>query len=276
MFGAAFRIVTDVVVYRVRRLEMANLVATLALMVTLRTGVADFAARAGFAVLLNVFAYLNNDYQDVTRDLAERRELEKTRFLAEHRGTALVVQVALVAVLCASAALYDPGLLLAVVLGAGLCVLYSGFLKGVPILDIVAMAAWGVGMTEVAFPMGSALGWKLALQLGLFSAIFETIQVVRDHDADVKNGVRTTAVLLGPKRTLAIARGLIVVSSAYGVAVLHRYLPLVQLAALAVPASPEHVERYWTSVRLVLGVSLLAVFGWVLVTGTTNAALFLR
>jgi len=274
MPAAALRIVSDVVAYRVRRFEMANLVATLALMVALRTGPTDFAVRTVFAVLLNVFAYLNNDYQDVGRDLAERRELEKTRFLAEHRGTALGVQVALVAILCAIAALYDPGLFLAIALGAGLCVLYSGVLKGVPIVDVLSMAAWGIGMTEVAFPLGSALGWKLAIQLGLFSAIFETIQVVRDHDADVKNGVRTTAVLLGPERTLVLARGLVVLSCAYGALVLHRYLPLMQLVVLAVPASPAHVDRYWTSVRFVLGLSLLAMFGWVLVTGTTSAALF--
>jgi 4-hydroxybenzoate polyprenyltransferase len=273
MPGAALRIVTDVVAYRVRRLEMANLVATLALMVTLRTGPADFAVRTAFAVLLNVFAYLNNDYQDVSRDLAERRELDKTRFLAEHRSTALGVQVALVAILCAIAALYHRGLLLAIVLGAGLCVLYSGFLKGVPILDVFAMAAWGVGMTEVAFPLGSALGWKLAIQLGLFSAVFETIQVVRDHDADVQNGVRTTAVLLGPERTFMLARALVVVSAAYGVAVLHRYLPLVQLGVLAVPATPAHVDRYWSYVCFILGLILLIVFGWVLVTGTTSALL---
>ena len=46
----------------------------------------------------------------------------------------------------------------------------------------------------------------MALQLGLFSGVFETIQVLRDADEVAEEGVRTTAVALGKPRTLMLAR----------------------------------------------------------------------
>jgi 4-hydroxybenzoate polyprenyltransferase len=276
MPSAAFRILRDVAVYRVRRLEMANLGATIALMLALRTGVKDLCVRGAFAAVLNLFAYLNNDYQDVEHDLREGRDSEKTRFLAEHLRAAFGVQIALSAVLVLAALLYDPGLLVAIALGAGLCVVYSGRLKGVPFVDVLAMAAWGVGMTAVAFPVGARLGWALAVQLGLFSAVFETIQVVRDHDGDKAEGVRTTAVFLGPERTLLLARALVIVSAAYGTAFLHRWFGPAELVALAVPTSvsASRIDRYWTAIRVVFGVVLIGIFGWVFATGRAFGAIF--
>src|SRR5437899_3138048 len=91
--GAAFRILGDVLVYRIRKLEMANLVAVVAILVALRRPIDDTVVRTGFAVLLNLLAYLTNDYCDLEHDLATGREREKTLFLYEHRSAALWVQV---------------------------------------------------------------------------------------------------------------------------------------------------------------------------------------
>ncbi|HVU01965.1 MAG TPA: UbiA family prenyltransferase [Polyangiaceae bacterium] len=270
MVGAALRIVVDVAVYRLARLEMANLVATVALLVALRTPTDALLARSGFALVLNLFSYLNNDYLDVDRDLRAGRASDKTRFLAEHRSAALAAQLGFLAALVGFALLYDPGLLVGVTFGAGLCALYSRWLKRLPFVDVLAMAAWGVGMTSVAFPLGSRLGWLLAGELGLFSAVFETIQVVRDHDADRAAGITTTAVFLGPRRAETLARLLVVASGAYGALFLHQIFGAIPLAAALVPPRRMPPARYWTVVRLVFATSLLGILAAVWSAGGTR------
>jgi hypothetical protein len=44
------------------------------------------------------------------------------------------------------------------------------------------MIAWGVAMPLVGSPIENQDGWALALQLGLFSGVFESIQVMRNAD----------------------------------------------------------------------------------------------
>jgi 4-hydroxybenzoate polyprenyltransferase len=273
MLSESLRIVADVVTYRLRKLEMANLVAAVAIMVALRLPPSDVACRAAFAVVLNLLVYLNNDYCDVEQDLAAGRESEKTRFLAAHLGTALGVQLALVAILVVTSLLWNVEMLLPVVAGGGMCVLYSAWLKRVPFADVAAMAAWGVGMTLVAFPLGSRLGWALVVELGLFSSVFETIQVIRDHDGDRACGVTTTAVRLGPARALSLARAFMVLSAAYGIAVLERHVGIAMLVAPLVPFTDGDPGRYWTRVRLVLGLAWLGVLAVVAITGTSSGFL---
>jgi 4-hydroxybenzoate polyprenyltransferase len=269
----ALRIIADVAAYRLRRLEMANLAAVVALMLALRLPLPEILLRTGFSALLNLFAYLNNDFCDIERDLAGGRDAEKTRFLAAHRSAALAVQCVLLAALLAVAALVRPGLALSVVLGGGLCVLYSAWLKRVPFVDVVAMAAWGMGMTLVAFPLSDPVGWVLVVQLGLFSAVFETIQVIRDEAEDRRSGIRTTAVQLGTARTLLLARACMFASALYGILVVHRIFALIQLGALAIPFTTDAPARFWTSVRLVLGVSFLCILASVFWTGRTAGLL---
>ncbi|MBW2276468.1 MAG: hypothetical protein JRF63_03185, partial [Deltaproteobacteria bacterium] len=66
---APFRILLAVAVYRLRKLEMANMFAAGAIMFALRLGWDDIAVRLGFGLLLNLLAYLTNDYCDVNQDL---------------------------------------------------------------------------------------------------------------------------------------------------------------------------------------------------------------
>lgn len=273
MLSAALRIVFDVIAYRLRKLEMANLVAAVAIMAVLRLLPADMALRTAFAVLLNLFAYLNNDYCDIEQDLAAGRESDKTRFLAEHRRAALGVQLVIMAILVVTAVLWNPELLLAVFAGGGLCWLYSAWLKRVPFADVAAMAAWGVGMTLVACPLGSRLGWALVVQLGLFSSVFETIQVIRDYEGDRLGHVTTTAVQLGPARALVLARVFMVVCAAYALAVLDRRVAFAMLAAPFVPFTKDEPARYWTRVRLVLGLTWLGILVLVAVAGRSSGFL---
>src|SRR5690606_19841891 len=123
---AALRILANVAVYRLRRLEMANMGGALVIMLALRLPPADVGVRLGFAFLLNLLVYLNNDYLDLAADLrSPSRDDANTRYLGDHRGAALGAQLGLLAALVAIAAAWDIGLLLPLVVGGGVCWLYS-------------------------------------------------------------------------------------------------------------------------------------------------------
>ena len=136
---AAARIVFDVFVYRVRRLEMANMVAAISLSLALALPGKQVLLRALFAAVLNLLAYLTNDYYDVDRDLEAGRALDKTRYLADHRRAAIGAQLGLAALLVALAFVIDVGLLIPAAAGAGICWAYSAKLKCVPVLDVLSM-----------------------------------------------------------------------------------------------------------------------------------------
>jgi hypothetical protein len=135
------------------------------------------------------------------------------------------------------------------------------------------MIAWGVAMPLCGAPPESALGWALAGWLGLFSGVFEGIQVIRDHDADDSAaGVRTTAVALGVARTLALVRVMLGrVCAVYGALVVSPWLA-------ALPALPRsrcrsiasNVTRTWNQVRMILGSRIpRCAVGWVWWSGAT-------
>lgn len=263
----ALRILFDVASYRLRRLEMANLAGAVSVMLALRLGLVEIALRTGFAFLLNLLAYLINDYCDIDHDLASGRAAEKTHYLAEHRRAALAAQIGLAVVLAAVATALYPGLLAALVLGAGLCALYSAKLKRVPYADVLVMAVCGGAMALVAVPLDRTLGYLLVGQLGLFSGCFELIQVLRDRAEDERTGVRTTAVALGEKRTLLALRGLMLVAAAFGALTLSRYFaPLVALAVL-LPYGAAGARSYWNRVRLVFGLAWLGIIASIVQSG---------
>jgi 4-hydroxybenzoate polyprenyltransferase len=187
----------------------------------------------------------------------------------------LWAQWVMVGMLAIAAVAYDVGLFVPLIAGGGICAWYSAQLKRRPYVDILAMMVWGVTMPLCGSPVESVLGLCLALQLGLFSGVFETIQVMRDSDEDaLEEGVRTTAVVLGKKRTLWLARALMVLSSVYALLVLHPAAAAISAVALALPFEPDRVERYWTRVKLVYGVAWLAICAWVFFTGQSDGLLF--
>jgi 4-hydroxybenzoate polyprenyltransferase len=266
---AAFRIIAGVVVYRLRKLEMANLAAAGSIAVALHLSIPDIAIRTLYCFVLNALVYLNNDYIDVQIDLnSADKDASKARFLADNRSAALWAQWILVAALALFALLYDSGLLVPLVAGGGICWWYSAKLKRMPFVDVLAMMIWGVAMPLCGTPMTNTLGLFMALQLGLFSGVFETIQVMRDADEDAaEEGVRTTGVVLGKERSLVLARVLMVASSIYALLFLQPWAAGVSLLALFVPFAPDQIERYWTRVKLVCGVAWLIVCAWVFFYG---------
>lgn len=269
---AALRILANVAVYRLRRLEMANMGGALVIMLALRLEPLDVAVRLGFAFLLNLLVYLNNDYLDLPTDLrSPARDDANTRYLRDHRGAALAAQLGLIAAMLATAAAWDLGLLLPLVVGGGVCWLYSARLKHVAGADVAAMMVWGAAMLTVAFPPAHMLGWALAGLLALDSAVFETIQVIRDHDADREAGVRTTAVALGVPRTLALARVLLVLGGVAAAAAIHPLAAVPPMIGVTLPLGRP--DRYWNQIRLLLGVAFLFAAGYVYAHGATGGLL---
>jgi 4-hydroxybenzoate polyprenyltransferase len=269
----ATKIALGVAVYRLRRLEMANIAGAAAICVALALPPAQCVLRLGFAFGLNVLVYLNNDYFDLAADLrAPGRDDAKTRFLRDHPRAGLTAQGGLLVALLGLGAL-DSGLIVPLVLGGGVCWAYSARLKAMPYADVAAMVAWGVAMPLCGSPVDSALGWALAGWLGLFSGVFEGVQVIRDHEDDAAAGVRTTAVVLGVARTFLLVRLLLAASAVYAALVVSPWLAVLPAAAMGIPLDRARVTRTWNHLRLVLGVAFLAAIVWVAWFGATDGVL---
>lgn len=265
---AGLRIIAGVVVYRIRKLEMANLAGAGSIAVALHLPIIDIVIRTLFCFVLNALVYLNNDYIDIQIDLnSADKDAEKSRYLAENRGAALFAQWFLVFLLALVCIFYDYGLFVPLVLGGGVCWWYSAQLKHRPFLDIIAMIIWGVTMPLSGSPVTNTTGLLMAMQLGLFSGVFETIQVMRDADEDAEEGVRTTGVVLGKRRTLLLAKAQMIACTAYAAAVMQPWAAGVSLLALAIPFHADKVEQYWTRVKLVYGVTWLIIVAVVFFTG---------
>ncbi|MCP4675884.1 MAG: UbiA family prenyltransferase [Deltaproteobacteria bacterium] len=271
---AAFKILLDVAIFRLKKLEMANMFAAVAIMFAIHLPLVDIAVRFGFGILLNLLAYLTNDYYDVDQDLASpNKDHKKAAFLKEHMRAAVFAQIALAVFLAVMGYLWSPGLVVALIAGGGICWVYSWKLKRYPYVDVLAMISWGVAMPLIGFPLDNLLGWCLVAQLALFSACFESIQIVRDHDEDVRSGVRTTAVRLGVKPTMILLRLFMILSVAYAVLVLNRWFGLALAVAMLIPFNKDKTHIYWNKVRLTMGLVWLAMIGWIWWYGYTTGFL---
>ena len=256
--GAALRILLDVVGYRLRRLEMANLAGAVAIMVVLKLPWSDVLLRTAFGAMLNIFVYLNNDYRDIALDeRSPDRDRTTVSYLQMHMREAYWVQWALVMVMIAIGVLHSAGLLLALAVGGGICWAYSKTFKRMPYVDVLSMTVWGVAMPMCGFPLDQTLGWVLALQLGLFSSVFEPIQVIRDREVDAQLGLRTTAVVMGVGPTLALARILTAAAAAYAALLLHPIAGGMIALGLFVPWGAGHASRFWTAIKLIFGCAWL-------------------
>jgi 4-hydroxybenzoate polyprenyltransferase len=265
---AGLKIVVEAVAFRLKKLEMANLAAAGAIALALHLDFLEITARVAFAFVLNVLVYLNNDYIDVHIDLRSTdKDSAKTRYLAANMRAALGAQLVLTLILVAAAVAYDIGLLVPLIAGGGICVWYSAHLKQKPLLDVLAMVIWGLTMPLCGVPLASMLGWAMAIQLALFSGVFESIQVMRDADEDAQENVRTTGVVLGKKKTLLLARAIMIANTAYAALILQPIAALVTLGALLVPFDPKRIEQYWTRVKMIYGVAWLVICAWIFLKG---------
>ncbi|MFH1438331.1 MAG: UbiA family prenyltransferase, partial [Pseudomonadota bacterium] len=161
--------------------------------------------------------------------------------------------------LAAWAAFYCPGLLFPLIGGVGVCWVYSARLKRVAIADVLMMTLWGGIMPSTGISLDSSSGWILVGQLALFSSCFETIQTLRDRESDARGGFATTAVFLGERKTKVLIRVLICLAAAYCILLLHYLFGLFMIIAALIPVPAGSVEAYWNRIRLILGLTWLAV-----------------
>jgi 4-hydroxybenzoate polyprenyltransferase len=271
---AAFRILADTTRYRLEKREMGNLVTSMSLAAALSLPILDIAHRLLFGAMLNVWVYLANDLFDVEIDMrAKERASERTRFLFENRRTGWMTCVLFGAAVLALGLAHGVGLGLTFVATAIVIVAYSAALKRHPIVDLLAMTAWGVSMGMVGFPLTSAVGWRFAGLLAILCTVTEAVQVIRDEASDREAGVRTTAVVLGVAATSWIARVLIVSAAAYACLLLHRFAGALLLLALPTPLGPSRITRSWDVLRVVFGVTWLALLALFFRAGRLDGAL---
>lgn len=267
---AVLKVILDVARFRLARLEMANLAAATALMLTFRLPFDELAGRFAFGVLLNLLVYLNNDFHDLGDDLASNsRDAEKTRFLRDNYGAAIGAQLALLAALIVIALAWRIELLVPLILGGGICWAYSYRLKRMPGVDVLAMTIWGVSMPLIGFPLDHVAGWILVGQLGLFSTLFESIQILRDRAEDAAQHAHTTAVLLGDLATRRIIQSVLIVAGGYAALCLSPWAGLAVIAGVFVPIGND-IPRYWNRIRLLCGLAFLAECATLYATGHTQ------
>jgi len=253
--AAELHILADVAVYRIRRLEMANLAGAAALALALQLPFDELAIRLVFGLLLNLLVYLNNDFHDREVDLvASGREHDKTEFLVANVGAAIRAQLGLVAILLGLAIAWGGGLWMPLVVGGGVCWAYSAVLKRRPVVDVLAMMIWGVAMPMVGVPEDRlSVALPLLLLLGLYSGVFESVQVLRDHEPDRAHGVRTTAVALGPARTAVLVRVLGLASAVFAAKSFGIVVAVPTFVAAALPIRGHTPEKVWNRMRLLCG-----------------------
>lgn len=261
LLRAALRVLGETAAYRIRKHEANNLAGTVSLLVARGATLPDLALRTAFAALLNLLVYLLNDLGDVELDLGTPgKDRRKTEFLRQHRRAALVALVSIFVVLLAVALLHAPVLVAALVASSALVGVYTFWLKRLPLVDVALMGVCGFTMTLCGVREGDL--WRsltLAGFLGLVSASFQVLQVVRDVAADRAAGLRTTAAVLGLRGAGLLFRGLTLVLAAYAFFVVHSYAAVGVLLALALPVDPTRATRTWDLARLLFGAAWIAM-----------------
>jgi 4-hydroxybenzoate polyprenyltransferase len=255
------KLIADVVIYRIKKREMANLFASISLMLLSSFPISEMAIRVFYGLCLNALVYFVNDYYDVEIDLQNpKRDRERVLFLSNHRFHALFSLFFLFFLLFLWALFYSKGLFIPLMGGVITCWLYSSWLKKVPIADIVSMALWGGIMSTTGIKPDSTHGWLLIAQLALFSACFESVQTIRDRLGDKSAGIKTTAVFLGITGARNLTKVLICLSSVYAILFLHRILGFfIAVPAFFLPIEQEKTEIFWNRIRVIFGLTWLAM-----------------
>ena len=271
---AGFIILFDVAYYRLKKMEMANLIASAAIMLTVQASMFDFSIRMLFGLLLNILIYMHNDYCDIEQDLkTPKKKYKRVAFLYEHLDIAYYVQLALLAILILIGFFYDPSLLVALVLGGGICWLYSQYFKNMPYYDIAAMVLAGAFLPLIAFQLNLRIGWVLVIQLALFAGSFEAIQILRDYQEDKESNIITTAVLLGKNSTRMLVYFITTASSFYAYLVLSQTFGLLLLASLFIPFNEKKLSFFWNLIRLCYGITWIAILVEIYLNSATQGLL---
>lgn len=203
------------------------------------------------SVLLTAHVFVFNDWADHSGDLNDPR---RAPHVFAHHGISSAAVAALAVALLAIAMVALAALsLTAVVLGAAIACL--GFLysdtdaagKGVPVLASLIHLLGGALHFLLGYTVARTIdphGLAIALFFGLVFAAGHLNQEVRDHDADLRIGIRTTAVAFGPRR--ALLASLVVFSAAYAELALLALLDVVPRLLLGTAAALWPLHVFWS------------------------------
>jgi 4-hydroxybenzoate polyprenyltransferase len=243
--------------HRVRRGEGALLAVNLSLVA--HRGVAD--AGAGAQVLVSALTiglmYALNDLYDAPLDANNpKKDPALIAVYLEHRRTGAVAIALLTLATLALAFATLGGPATAAVAGTMFAnVVYSTFLKGVPVVDVVWCGLWGA--LYAAIVTASPL---LLAVVALMTAVCHLYQALDDRAADAANAVITTAV-----RSPALSRTVLLVLCALLVAALRPPFggvwALTAVTPLAIFLSSGSARTGWLLTKGYFGVMWLCLLG---------------
>jgi 4-hydroxybenzoate polyprenyltransferase len=172
------------------------------------------------SVALTAHVFVFNDWAGHTSDLNDPRRATRVfgHWEISSRQVAGLALALLVAATLILAFVGPPAVLLGAAIAA-LSFLYSGsssWGKGTPIVASLIHLVGGTFHFLLGYTLGHAVdarGIAIAIFFGLVFAGGHLNQEVRDYDADLRNGIRTNAVVFGRRRTFLSS--LLVFTAAY-------------------------------------------------------------
>jgi 4-hydroxybenzoate polyprenyltransferase len=214
-------------------------------------------------VLLVTHIFMLNDWSGLTIDLADPN---KTARVFTARGVGRREMASLTAALLVLSLLlfldlgpWAFGLATAIAILSALYSLPYFNWKGKPLLNSIAHLAGGTLHFLLGYSLGHVIdrrGFAIATFFALIFVAGHLTQEIRDHQSDAANGVRTNAVLFGPRRTFAaslllftMAQVILFVLAVEGI--LPR--PLATLVAL------YPLQLFWSSATLREGLTFASV-----------------
>jgi 4-hydroxybenzoate polyprenyltransferase len=247
--------------HRVWRGEGALLAINLSLIAWRGLDRPQALAEALVSLLVIGLMYAVNDLWDAPTD-ANNPKKDRAVIAAylAHRRAAIVGIVVLKALTLGFAAVaLGAGATAAVAATMLVNVVYSGALKGVPVVDVAWCGVWGASYAAIT---GAPLA--LLVVVGLMTAICHLYQALDDRAADAANAITTTAV-----RSPALSRHVLVALSMLTCAALWAPLgpagALTAFVPLAVYALVPSARIGWLLTKVYFG----AVWLWLL--GVTRA-----
>jgi 4-hydroxybenzoate polyprenyltransferase len=214
-------------------------------------------------VLLVTHIFMLNDWSGLTIDLADPNKAARV-FTA--RGVGRTEMVSLTAALLVLSLLLfrhlGPVTLALAVAIAILSALYSLPVfnwKGRPLLNSISHLAGGTLHFLLGYSLGHVIdrrGLAIATFFALIFAAGHLTQEVRDHQGDASNGVKTNAVLFGPRRTFAASLILFTVAQ---IILLLLTLEGILPRPLALLATLYPIQLFWSIQTLRAGLTFASV-----------------
>ncbi|MDJ0786998.1 MAG: UbiA family prenyltransferase [Myxococcota bacterium] len=200
--GAFLRMNSGPLIERFRRGEGALLVVNLALVAFLQPPLGEALGYAVLSTAVLTAAYAVNDWKDAEDD---RRNPKKNQQLVEalarfRRPFGIWLGILHLGLPLLALAWLGGHASLAVLAMLGVNSLYSFWLKGLPIADLLIVGVWGAFYAAIV-----PAPWRIYVFIGAMTAIMHIFQIQQDRDVDARNEVSTTAVRIPQLATVAFA-----------------------------------------------------------------------